>query len=36
MQKKAGAFFCHLLGFEHGCSYIADAGTQEREIKNAV
>jgi hypothetical protein len=34
--EKAGAFFCHLLGFEHGCSYIADAGAQEREFKNAT
>ena len=31
--EKAGAFFCHLLGFEHGYSYIADAGAQERQFK---
>jgi hypothetical protein len=34
--EKAGAFFCRLLGFEHGCSYIADAGAQESEVKNAT
>jgi len=33
---NAGAISCHLLGFEHGCSYIADAGAQEREFKNAI
>ena len=26
-------FLTHLLGFEHGCSYLVGAGAQEREIK---
>jgi len=34
--EKAGAFFCHLLDFEHGCSYFAATGVVEREIKNAT
>jgi hypothetical protein len=34
--EKAGAFFCHLLGFEHGCSYFAATGVVESEFKNAT
>ena len=27
----AGANSCHLIGFQHGCCYIASAGAQERD-----
>ena len=28
---NAGAISCHLIGFQQGCCYIANAGVQERE-----